>query len=321
MENNCKLQTRIKDYAIGVFVARLQVDELHEGHHYVIRQVTDAHKKVIIFLGVPEFIGMKKNVLDFDTRKKMVQEAYPNVVIVAIPDQEENPDWAHELDKRIREVYAHGDPLLYGSRDSFIPHYKKGGGKFDTKELEQLGTFAGTDIRKLISEDVKSSKDFRSGQIYHAYSLFPHVLPTVDIATLNEDRTKVLLARKYNKTKWRFIGGFVIPTDKSYELAAKRIYAKEAGGNSETGNYKYVTSCQIPDWRFRGEEDKVMTTLFTCKDIFGPISPSDDLAELKWFNISDLHIESTYIEDERKFPSIVTEHKELMSIFLKNLTA
>ena len=196
MENN-----RIKDYAIGVFVARLQVDELHEGHHYVIKQVTEAHKKVIIFLGVPEFVGFKKNTLDFDTRKKMVQQAYPDVIISQLPDQEENPDWTHELDKRIREIYSHGEPLLYGSRDSFIPHYKNGGGKFDTKELDQLGTFAGTDIRKTISEEVKSTKDFRSGQIYHSYSLPPRVLPTVDIAPLNEDKTKVLLARKYNKIK------------------------------------------------------------------------------------------------------------------------
>lgn len=293
-------------YPIGVLIGRFQINELHEGHHYVIKQVTDKHKKVIIFLGVPTFIGMKKNPLDFDTRKKMVQESYPNAVILAIPDQSDNIKWTLELDKRIREIYPHGDVLLYGSRDSFIPHYKQGKGKFDTKELEPLGTFAGTDVRKLISEDVKNSKDFRSGVIYHAYNLYPHVLPTVDVAPLNEEKTQVLLAKKYDDTKWRFIGGFVLPTDQSNELAAKRVFSKETGGGSETGDYKYITSCQIPDWRFRGEEDKILTTLFTCQYQWGPISPSEDIMELKWHNISDINIDDISIE-----------HRKLMETFLK----
>ena len=191
----------VSKYAIGCMVARFQVHELHEGHHYVIQQVAKNHKKIIIFLGVPEFIGSKKNPLDFDTRKKMVQSQYPNSVIVALPDNRDNQKWAHELDKRIREVYPHGEVLLYGSRDSFIPYYLNNGGKFQTKELEPLGTFAGTDVRKLISEEVKNSVDFRSGVIYHAYNLFPKVIPCVDIAPLSDDLTKILLSKKYEENK------------------------------------------------------------------------------------------------------------------------
>ena len=166
---------RIGDYQIGVVVARFQIHELHEGHHHVIKQVTGNHKKTIIFLGVPRFVGTKKNPLDFDTRKKMVQTHYPDSIILAIQDQSDNNRWAQELDKRIREVYPHGEVLMYGSRDSFIPHYLNGGGKFQTKELEPLGTWAGTDIRKLISEEVKNSKDFRSGVI---------ITPTIFILVL-----------------------------------------------------------------------------------------------------------------------------------------
>ena len=291
-------------YSIGVCVARFQVHELHEGHHHVIKQVTSNHKKTIIFLGVPRFVGTKKNPLDFDTRKKMVQTHYPDSIILAIQDQSDNQRWATELDKRIREVYPHGEVLMYGSRDSFIPHYLNGGGKFQTKELEPLGTFAGTDIRKLISEEVKNSKDFRSGVIYHAYNLYPRVIPTVDIAPLDTDGKKVLLARKYDESKWRFIGGFVKPEDESVEMAARRVYSKETGSNSESGDYKYITSCQINDWRFRGEDDKLMTTLFTCKYLWGSIQPSDDISELKWFDISEL-----------KSEMFMAEHQKLFSIF------
>jgi len=295
-------------YSIGVVVARFQVHELHEGHHHVIKQVTQNHKKTIIFLGVPKFIGTKKNPLDFDTRKKMVQTHYPESIILAIQDQSDNTRWATELDKRIREVYPHGEVLMYGSRDSFIPHYINGGGRFQTKELEPLGTFTGTDIRKLISEEVKNSKDFRSGVIYHAYNLYPRVIPTVDIAPLDKDAKRVLLAKKYDETKWRFIGGFVKPEDESVELAARRVYSKETGGNSESGDYKYITSCQIPDWRFRGEDDKIMTTFFTCGYLWGQIQPSEDIQELKWFNISELNSDM-FMQEHQKLFSIFTSQK------------
>jgi bifunctional NMN adenylyltransferase/nudix hydrolase len=300
----------ITKYPIGVVIARFQVHELHDGHHYVIKQVTDSHKKTIIFLGVPKFIGTKKNPLDFDTRKKMVQTDYPEAVIVALPDQRDNIKWAKELDKRIREVYPHGDVLLYGSRDSFIPYYVNNGGKFQTKELKPLGTFTGTDVRKLISEEVKNSTDFRCGIIYHAYNLYPRVIPTVDIAIYNEDSTKLLLANKYEEDRLRLVGGFMRPDDSSLESSVRRIYLKECGGNSEIGEIQYSLSTQINDWRFRGEEDKVVTTLFTCKYIFGSISPSDDIIELKWIDV--ININDKWIED-----NIVDEHKPLIKHLIK----
>jgi len=296
-------------FPIGVVVARFQVHELHEGHHYVIKQVVENHKKTIIFLGVPQFIGTKKNPLDFDTRKKMVQEHYPESVIVALPDQRDNTKWAKELDKRIREVYAHGDVLLYGSRDSFIPYYVNNGGKFETKELEPLGTFAGTDVRKLISEEVKNSIDFRSGVIYHAYNLYPRTIPTVDLAPLNSDETKVLLAKKYDEDQYRFIGGFVKPTDKNINHSARRIIHKEAGINCVIEGFKYINSIQIDDWRFRGEEDKIMTTFLACSYGYGPIVPSDDIRELSWIDI-------TSITDKWTQTNICEEHKPLMEEFL-----
>jgi bifunctional NMN adenylyltransferase/nudix hydrolase len=299
----------VTKYSIGVFVGRLQVHEMHEGHHYVIKQVVENHKKTIIFLGVPRFVGTKKNPLDFDTRKKMVQTHYPECVILPIQDQSENSRWTTEIDRRIREIYPHGEVLMYGSRDSFIPHYINGGGKFQTKELEPLGTFAGTDVRKTISEDVKNSLDFRCGVIYHAYNLYPRVIPTVDIAPLDKDCTKVLLAKKYDESKWRFIGGFVKPEDDNIDISARRVYSKETGGNSESGDYKYLGTCRVPDWRFRSEEDKVMTTLFTCQYLWGTISPSDEIGELKWFDINTLTNEI-----------FMNEHHKILEIFLKNIT-
>jgi bifunctional NMN adenylyltransferase/nudix hydrolase len=297
----------IEKYSIGVFVGRLHINELHEGHHHVIKQVVDNHKKTIIFLGVPKFVGTRRNPLDFDTRKKMVQTHYPDSLILAIPDQSDNTRWASELDKRIREVYQHGEVLMYGSRDSFIPHYKEGGGKFKTKELKPFGTFAGTDIRRTISDDVKNSKDFRSGVIYHAYNSYPRVIPTVDIFVHNENRTEVLLAKKYDETLWRFIGGFVRVEDSSLEHSAKRIVNKEAGVNVVTGDYKFLLSKQVSDWRFRGEDDKLLTSVFTCQYQWGNISASDDIMELKWFKISDIK-DNILMEEHRPIFTEIKKH-------------
>jgi bifunctional NMN adenylyltransferase/nudix hydrolase len=299
-----------KDYTIGALVGRFQVHELHEAHHYVINQVVENHKKVILFLGVPKVVGTKNNPLDFESRKKMIQQDYPNIVILALPDFGDDKRWSHELDKRIKEVYPIGEVLLYGGRDSFIPYYKNGGGQFDCKELQEYGTFvSGTEVRKMISSEVKNSIDFRSGMIYQSYNQYPKVHPCVDVVILDESEEKVLLAKRPFEDGWRFIGGFSKPTDKSYEHTARRKVSEDAGVNLSVCHPKYIGSCQIPDWRYKSEEDKILSMLFITKKEFGRIDPSDDVSELKFFNITELGKNTTIM---------VKEHKILLDMFLKN---
>ena len=299
-----------KTYPIGALVGRFQVHELHEAHKYLIDQVAKNHKKVILFLGVPKVVGTKKNPLDFDTRKRMIQHHYPDIVILALPDFGDDRRWSSELDKRVKEVYPIGEVLLYGGRDSFIPYYKSGGGHFDCKELDEYGTFvSGTEVRKMVSEQVKDSADFRSGVIYQSYNQYPKVHPCVDVAILDESEEKVLLAKRPFEDGWRFIGGFSKPTDVSYEHTVRRKISEDAGRNLSTNNPRYIGSCQIPDWRYQSEEDKILSILFITKKQFGRIDPSDDVSELKWWDISELE------KDEK---IITKEHKILLDMFLKN---
>ena len=296
-----------KEYSIGAVVGRFQVHELHDAHRYIIDQVVNNHKKSIIFLGVPKVVGTKKNPLDFDTRKKMIQASYPDSVILALPDFGDDIKWTSELDKRIREVYAIGEVVLYGGRDSFIPYYKKGKGQFDCKELDQYTFVSGTEVRKLVSETVKNSSDFRAGVIYNSYNQYPKVHPCVDVAILNDDNMLLLAKRPY-ENGWRFIGGFAHTSDSSYEFTAKRKIAQDAGGNLETSELTYVNSSMIPDWRYRGEEDKIISVLYKTKYTGGSIEPSDDVSELKFFNIDNLNDDM-----------IVSEHKTLLKIFLEDV--
>ncbi len=297
-----------KDYTIGALVGRFQVHELHDAHKYLIDQVAENHKKVILFLGVPKVVGTKKNPLDFDTRKRMIQHHYPNIVILALPDFGDDKRWSQEMDKRIKEVYPIGDVLMYGGRDSFIPYYKNGGGQFDCKELDQYTFVSGTEVRKMVSEQVKDSSDFRAGVIYQAYNQYPKVHPCVDVAILDNNQEKLLLAKRPFEDGWRFIGGFSKPTDTSYEHTARRKVSEDAGRNLSITNLNYIGSVQVPDWRYKSEEDKIMSILYKTTKGWGMIEPSDDVSELKWFDISEL--------DKIK---IVNEHKILLEMFSENM--
>ncbi len=277
----------LKDYPISVVVGRFQVHELHEAHKYLIDQVVLNHKKSIIFLGVPKVIGTKQNPLDFGTRKKMIQSEYPDSVILSLPDNRDDNLWVKELDKRIREVFPIGNVLLYGGRDSFIPFYKNGNGIFDTKELEQTTYVSGTEVRKIVSDTVKNSPDFRAGIIYNAYNQYHKVYTHVDVVILNESKDCILLSRSPNEDMWKFIGGFASPKDASYEESAFRKIHEDVGMDVEITDIKYLGSMKSNDWRYKSEEDKIMSLFYECK-LSGNLKPSEDISEVKWFPISDV---------------------------------
>jgi bifunctional NMN adenylyltransferase/nudix hydrolase len=274
---------------IGVIVGRFQVPELHAGHIELIQKVLDYHKRVVIFLGISPVLVTKKNPLDFITRKEMILKVFPNVTIVALPDMPNDDDWSKELDKRLREVCPMGTPLLYGGRDSFIKYYA---GHFETTELDGIGDFSGTEIRKEVSQAIKASPDFRAGVIFAAYNQYPKVFPTVDVAIMRGD--EVLLGRKSHQTLFRFIGGFVDPADDNFEQAAQREAQEETG--VEVGNLQYVGTARIDDWRYRHEVDKIITTLFTADYVTGNAIAQDDIAEIKWFKINDLTMGNFVVE-------------------------
>lgn len=295
------------EYEIGVIIGRFQVHELHEAHCQVIDHVISKHKKVILFLGVSPVLGSTNNPLDFTSRKLMIQDKYPDINIVALPDQSSDNSWSNIIDTRISEIYPIGKALLYGSRDSFIPYYT---GRMATRELEQTIYVSGSEVRKNVSDEVKASSDWRAGVIYQSYNKYPVSYQTVDIAVISEDGRKILMARKPNETKLRFVGGFVDPTDESLEHAAKREFMEETGGNIEIDNLQYLGSFRINDWRYKSERDKIMTTFFVSKYIFGNICPSDDIIELRWVEFESLKTEKNMV---------VIEHLPLVNKLIKHI--
>lgn len=285
----------IKTSQHGVVIGRFQTPELHSEHIKLIQYVLDRHEKVILFLGVSPTLANKKHPMDFITRKYMIEEQFgvSKLTIMPLSDNKSDEIWSKQLDSKIKEVFPLGSVTIYGSRDSFIPHYK---GVNNVLELEPEIFISATDIRELASKKVIASPEFRAGIIYSVYNQFPVVYSTVDVAIIKND--EILLGQKLGETEWRFIGGFVDTTDQSDEAAAKRETLEETG--LEVSELEYVCSMPVNDWRYKGIKDRsIMTRFFKAKYIFGCPTPQDDINALKWFKLTP-ELENILVEEHKK---------------------
>ena len=297
----------------AVIVARCQVPFLHEGHHTLFREVSGRHDKTLLFLGTKTIGATPRNPLDFETRKAMVLEAYPDFIILPQKDMADDSEWSKTLDQNIKDIVQDNPVTLYGSRDSFIPRYEGG---YPTTELLDLPSvdnpeLSGTHIRFLAAKQVRNSEDFRAGVIYAMSNLYPSVKATVDIVITHtplwSEDVYFLLGRKPNETKWRFIGGFSEPTTPSFEFDAIREVKEETG--LDISEVTYIGSTLIPDWRWSKEPDQVKTLVFTAESSSMNAVASDDIEEVKWF-----------LSDQVKEDQVIPAHKGILSMIGKVFT-
>lgn len=295
------------DEDVGVIVGRFQVHELHQAHIDLISTVCAKHSKVILFLGLSPLKSTKTNPLDFESRMKMIREKFPDVIIMYIGDMSSDSEWSKKLDKQISDMTgANQSVILYGSRDSFLSRYS---GHYKVRELVPEVIVSGTEVRKSISRKVMNTPDFRAGAIWATFQGYDSAIPTVDIAIFNDDCTKLLMARKPNESKIRFVGGFATPDSQSFEEDAAREAKEETGGSTEFSPMVYVGSAKIDDWRYRSESSKIKTMFFACKVMWGNPKASDDIEHLEWVDVKKL--------DEKM---VVEEHHVLLQILGKSFT-
>lgn len=285
-----KLFTYTTDAEVGVIIARFQVPELHEGHKELIEAIMSVHKKVIILLGTAPVRVTRRNPLDYITRELMLKEHFPTLSIHPIKDRPNDKDWSEAIDELIDATVGGTSVVLYGSRDSFIPHYS---GKHTTIELPDTQQLSGTEIRAKCSKEIRSEEAFRRGVIYAAYQKYPSLYQTVDIVIwrhLKDEPLQILLGRKKNDlpNKWRFIGGFVDIKDESLERAAQRE-ASEETNMMAIHPPQYAFSHRVDDWRYRKEQDGIMTAVFFAKYFYGATIAGDDLNEIAWFEVDKIN--------------------------------
>jgi hypothetical protein len=123
--------------SFGVIVGRFQVHELHQGHLELLQRVWKRHNRVILFLGCTKTGPTRRNPLDFETRKAMIQAQFPEFIVVPLQDKKSDEEWSKELDARIADIVNFGDVTLYGSRDCFAPYYH-GGHRVKELEMENI---------------------------------------------------------------------------------------------------------------------------------------------------------------------------------------
>lgn len=294
------MNVKTQNFEVGIIIGRFQVPKLHEAHIDLIQSVINKHPKVVIFLGLSPCKTTHNNPLDFEARKQMILEVFSHVNVLYIKDEPSDETWSKKLDNQINDLIGPTQKVvLYGGRDSFIPHYK---GKHSTIELEPTCFVSGSEIRREITNKVKSSADFRAGVIWAVGNQYPMPFTAVDIAIV-DDKWRVLLAKKSNETQYRFIGGFADTNSNCFEDDAIRETQEETG--LEVSHPVYIGSAKIQDWRYRNEVNKIKTLLFVVSHVFGSPKANDDISEVKWFSIKDLRKED-----------LVKEHGVLLDMFL-----
>lgn len=293
-------------YDIGVIIGRFQIHELHSEHRKLVDLVLANHSKVLLFLGSSPTLSTRRNPLDFITRKVMFEETYGNRISMIMPlyDKKSDAVWSKQVDSKIRESFPNGSVVLYGSKDSFIPHYQ---GQFPVIDLKPEVMVDASDIRKDVSKRVVRSKQFRAGVIYSCFNQYNIVHPVIDVAIVNDDETKVLLGRKPDEVQFRFIGGFADVTDENLEQTVRREAMEETG--LEVDGIQYICSAKVRDWRYKNDPDRsIMTSFFKAKRVSGHEKGDDDIAEVKWYTVADLKTED-----------VVEEHVKLLEALKKSI--
>ena len=268
--------------SVGVVIGRFQVPSLHKGHLKLLREA-QKEGRLVVLVGTTVTRLTTLNPLSFGLVRKMIKDKFPLAEVLSLPDIYDDDKWSNSVDEVIGQ---YGSPILYCSRDSFKDSYT---GKFPVKVIKEVPSISGTLVRRMIGRFEKDDKCFREGVIWASQYRWPTPFPTVDIALLRktDGGTLLLLGKKQGMDKWVLPGGFVDVADLSLELAAARELREEVG-RVETHEFQYIGSTKIPDRRYAGTNDGIMTSLFVTW-MMGGKEPcaGDDLDEVMWFTIEE----------------------------------
>jgi bifunctional NMN adenylyltransferase/nudix hydrolase len=282
---------------VGVVIGRFQVPELHEAHQQLLQHVIEHSDLLVILVGVSPIDGYAPEYpLTFAQRVEVIRAfsvevirdfSHEHALILPVMDVPTNNEWSTQLDALLRGLFPTDVITLYGGRDSFIPHYT---GSLVTACFEPSPAIAvsGSSVRAGLKLELFSDA-FMRGQIFALNQQYPKVYPTVDVAHVRGKfaAAEVLLIQRADTGIWCFPGGFVDPTDGTYEQAAKRELSEEVGLLSEAP-LEYIGSAYIHDWRYRGSRDKIMTTFFLSLHTSGFAKlKTDEVTEARYVSIQE----------------------------------
>lgn len=106
--------------SLGVIIGRFQVTRPHAGHRELMEHVAARHATVMVILGDTRGLPSMKNPMPSSVREPMIRREWPDVLIRTVYDHPSDEAWSADVDQRIGTEPA----TIYGSRDSFLPHYR-----------------------------------------------------------------------------------------------------------------------------------------------------------------------------------------------------
>jgi bifunctional NMN adenylyltransferase/nudix hydrolase len=281
-------------------------------HLNLIKTVADRHDRVMIFLGLSPTKVTVENPLDYQMRRVMIEEAFPNVDVYYIDDVPgNNEQWSKSLDREIgKHIAGERECLLYGSRDSFLQAYS---GKFKTAELVSERIISGSEIRKTEGNKKRASEDFRAGVIWATQNRHAVTYPTVDAAIFDEGYEKILLGLKRSDAgKYCLPGGFINSSLPTAEGHVRRESEEETG--AVLTDPEYVCSQLVDDPRYpEGSADRIMTFLFAAKRFSGSLAAADDLDEIRWFTIDEIFEKREKMVVRKHLPLFIALEKWLLA--------
>lgn len=268
---------------LGVVIGRFQTPVLTDGHKALINQALKENDLVIVLIGTSMAIGTDKNPLDFHTRLGLFAEEYGSTL--AFFSLEDCPmsdqDWSDSIDEKA--AILEGDVTIYAGRDNSIEGRYLGQHKI--KIIDEIENCSATELRHQCAEGRVWSEDFRKGIIYHIENRYPIVYSTVDVAVMGFDAGKqqrtVLMGKKGDG--YRFIGGFVDPSDETIHHAAIRELYEETGLKlDDVVNWTYVTSRKVQDERYAGTKDSIMTHLWKVNSVTEKLPDPNNVPDMEF---------------------------------------
>jgi bifunctional NMN adenylyltransferase/nudix hydrolase len=304
-----------KTNSVGVIIGRFQGDQLHAGQLELITSVMRNHNSVAILLGEPPIKNRgRKDPLSYRDRiglfDQFMQSETSSVSLHMLPDVESDEEWSANLDTLVKTLFPTKKIILYGGKDSFIPTYT---GNLNTKQVDTLPGWDGTDLREVISSRERNSPDFRAGKITATLNRFAVSYQVVDVAMVDyKKETVVMGGKKLWGNYYGFPGGFVSPTDGSLEIAAARELHEETRKNNIcSSEMRYLGSTQIVDWRYK-HEDRILSAMFVidASTTWGKLQAGDDLDQVYELPIN---------EETRQ--QVRPSHQPLWDLLIKHMNA
>ena len=304
---------RKKKLDVGVLIGEFQTPVLLDGYREPIDKfLATKHDKHIIVLGISFMKATKNHPLDFNARRTMILEAYGDRLterdIIYLKDANGDEFWSKQLDELITTTCKdeNADMTYYGTEAEVVNRYH------GTHKLVKLETTTNSNWReacKALGRNPYDAPSWRAGVVYATEQRYPTAFCTVDCAIFDDDTCqKIWLARKPQEIHYRLVGGFADPNDNSHEDAAIREAKEETHLDCKVS--QYLGSFKIDDWRYRNEQDKIITTLFAMVRTGGNPKPDDDIAELKLVEIATFPLENVMSEHR----TIFTKAKEYSAL-------